>query len=94
MRSISIPMIIWLPILVWFVTYQLTKAGGLKKWLKKYTDFYMQRRDVDMDKKIKYRITNIDELAKKLKKAQALSEELASVLKEIDEFKAKIRFDE
>ena len=52
------------------------------------------RRDVDMDKKIKYRITNIDELVKKLKKAQALSEELASVLKEIDEFKAKIRFDE
>lgn len=94
MRSIPVPMIIWLPILVWFVTYQLTKAGGLKKWLKKYTDFYMQRRDVDMDKKIKYRITNIDELAKKLKKAQALSEELASVLKEIDEFKAKIRFDE
>ena len=47
-----------------------------------------------MDKKIKYRITNIDELAKKLKKAQALSEELASVLKEIDEFKAKIRFEE
>ena len=94
MRSIPVPMIIWLPILVWFVTYQLTKAGGLKKWLKKYTDFYMQRRDVDMDKKIKYRITNIDELAKKLKKAQALSEELASVLKEIDEFKIKIQFDE
>ena len=47
-----------------------------------------------MDKKIKYRITNIDELANKLKKAQALSKELASVLKEIDEFKAKIRFDE
>lgn len=47
-----------------------------------------------MDKKIKYRITNIDELAKKLKKAQALSKELASVLKEIDEFKIKIQFDE
>jgi len=41
MRSIPVPMIIWLPILVWFVTYQLTKTGGLKKWLKKYTDFYM-----------------------------------------------------
>jgi hypothetical protein len=60
---------------------------------RKYRLLYV-RRDVDMDKKIKYRITNIDELAKKLKKAQALSEELASVLKEIDEFKAKIRFDE
>lgn len=47
-----------------------------------------------MDKKVKYRITNIDELTEKLKKAQALSEELASVLKKIDEFKIKIQFDE
>lgn len=39
--SIGIPIYIWLPTLVWFVTYQLTKADGLKKWLKKYTDFYM-----------------------------------------------------
>lgn len=47
-----------------------------------------------MDKRIKYRVTNIDELKEKLKKAQALSEELASVLKEIDEFKAKVQVDE
>ncbi|AKP03549.1 hypothetical protein ABB44_07970 [Companilactobacillus farciminis] len=66
----------------------------IKKVAKKIYRLLYVRRDVDMDKKIKYRITNIDELAKKLKKAQALSEELASVLKEIDEFKAKIRFDE
>lgn len=41
MRVINIPMIIWLPVLTWFITWQLTKTGGLKNWLKKYTDFYM-----------------------------------------------------
>lgn len=39
--SIQIPILIWLPTLVWAITYELTKAGGVKQWLKKYTDFYM-----------------------------------------------------
>lgn len=41
MRSISIPAIIWVPAVTWFVTYELTKYGGPKKWLKRFTDFYM-----------------------------------------------------
>lgn len=41
MRSIAIPAIIWVPTVVWFVTYELTKYGGTKKWLKRFTDFYM-----------------------------------------------------
>ena len=40
MRSIPVPMIIWLPTLVWFVTYELTKFHGIKGWLKENTDFY------------------------------------------------------
>jgi len=40
MRSIPIPMIVWLPALVWFVTYELTKFHGIKGWLKANTDFY------------------------------------------------------
>lgn len=40
MRSIPVPMIVWLPALVWFVTYELTKFHGVKGWLKENTDFY------------------------------------------------------
>jgi len=40
MRSITVPMIIWLPILVGIVTYELTKFHGVKGWLKANTDFY------------------------------------------------------
>jgi len=40
MRSISIPAIIWLPVLVGIVTYELTKFHGVKGWLKANTDFY------------------------------------------------------
>lgn len=40
MRSIPVPMIVWLPALVWFVTYELTKFHGVKGWLKANTDFY------------------------------------------------------
>lgn len=40
MRSIPVPMIVWLPVLVWFVTYELTKFHGIKGWLKENTDFY------------------------------------------------------
>jgi len=49
MRSIPIPMIVWLPALVWFVTYELTKFHGIKGWLKANTDFY----DVTTDDKTK-----------------------------------------
>ena len=38
--SIAVPAIIWLPALVWFVTYELTKFHGIKGWLKANTDFY------------------------------------------------------
>lgn len=38
--SIAIPPIVWLPALVWFVTYELTKFHGIKGWLKANTDFY------------------------------------------------------
>ena len=38
MRSIPVPMIVWLPALVWFVTYELTKFHGIKGWLKANTD--------------------------------------------------------
>ena len=38
--SIAVPAIIWLPALVWFVTYELTKFHGLRGWLKANTDFY------------------------------------------------------
>ena len=48
MRSIPIPMIVWLPALVWFVTYELTKFHGIKGWLKENTDFY---RDWETDRK-------------------------------------------
>ncbi|WP_257787684.1 hypothetical protein [Companilactobacillus allii] len=41
MRSISIPAIVWVPVAVWFVTYELTKFHGIKGWLKENTDFYM-----------------------------------------------------
>ena len=40
MRSIPVPMIVWLPPLVWIVTYELTKFHGLRGWLKENTDFY------------------------------------------------------
>ena len=40
MRNIAIPAIIWLPILVGIVTYELTKFHGVKGWLKANTDFY------------------------------------------------------
>jgi len=43
---------------------------------------------------VNYKVTNINDLNKKIKKAQALSEELACVLKEINEFKAKVQVDE
>ena len=38
--SIAVPAIIWLPTLVWIVTYELTKFNGIKGWLKANTDFY------------------------------------------------------
>ena len=38
--SIAIPPIIWLPAVVWFVTYELTKHHGIKRFLKEDTDFY------------------------------------------------------
>lgn len=41
MRSISIPAIIWVPAVVWFITYELTKFHGIRGWLKENTDFYM-----------------------------------------------------
>ncbi|WP_276606950.1 hypothetical protein [Companilactobacillus zhachilii] len=41
MRAINIPMIVWLPVLVWAVTYVLTKYHGIKGFLKECTDFYM-----------------------------------------------------
>ena len=40
MKTISVPAIVWVPAVTWFVTYELTKYGGPKKWLKKFTDFY------------------------------------------------------
>jgi len=41
MRSIAIPAIILVPVVVWFITYELTKFHGIKGWLKENTDFYM-----------------------------------------------------
>ena len=38
--SIQIPILIWLPALVWAITYELTKFHGIKGWLKENTDFY------------------------------------------------------
>ena len=38
--SIAIPPIVWLPALVWIVTYELTKHHGIKRFLKENTDFY------------------------------------------------------
>lgn len=38
--SIQIPILIWLPSLVWTITYELTKFHGIKGWLKENTDFY------------------------------------------------------
>ena len=40
MRSIPVPMVVWLPAVVWFVTYELTKHHGIKRFLKENTDFY------------------------------------------------------
>ena len=40
MRGIPVSIIVWLPALVWFVTYELTKFHGIKGWLKANTDFY------------------------------------------------------
>jgi len=39
--SIGIPIILIIPIMVWVVTYELTKFHGIKNWLKQNTDFYM-----------------------------------------------------
>jgi len=41
MRSIAIPAIIWVPVVVGVITYELTKFHGIKGWLKANTDFYM-----------------------------------------------------
>jgi len=85
--SIRIPVILVIPVLV-YITVRIKKYG-FKKWLKDYTDLYMW--GVEM---VNYKVTNINDLNKKIKKAQALSEELACVLKEINEFKAKVQVDE
>lgn len=39
MRSISIPAIIWVPVVVWFVTYELTKYHGVRNFIKECFDF-------------------------------------------------------
>ena len=46
--SIAVPAIIWLPTLVWIVTYELTKFHGIKGWLKANTDFYGVTTDDEM----------------------------------------------
>jgi len=51
MRSIPVPMIVWLPTLVWFVTYELTKFHGLRGWLKANTDFYSVTTDDELKEK-------------------------------------------
>jgi phage antirepressor YoqD-like protein len=45
-----------------------------------------------MEKRIKFEITNLEDLKDKIKKAHDLSEELACTLNEIDKFEPKILF--
>lgn len=41
MGTISIPISLIIPIMIWFVTYEATKHHGFKGWVKAWTDFYM-----------------------------------------------------
>lgn len=57
--SIAVPAIIWLPALVWFVTYELTKFHGIKGWLKANTDFYGVTTDDETKGERKWLKTNL-----------------------------------